>query len=517
MDTARKVWLFGSAVLLGGCITLRADFVRESSAALPPGAVAESIAKRLADHPGEDGFRLLVSNTDALMTRLNVIDHAESSIDLQYYIFHNDSTGRLVAQRLLAAADRGVRVRMLLDDLSAAKVDRQLAALDAHPNVEVRLFNPFKLRGGAFFGKAVQFIFDGRRLNRRMHNKSLIGDGIVAIVGGRNIGDEYFDAARDMNFSDLDVAAIGPIVGKISMSFDDYWNCEAAFPVAAFRGLEASADDLARLRVVLQTHARAFAQTDYAQALLDTLPDPTSTERRDTWVWGPAALVADQPEKVDPDRNEAELRLGPQIKALFDATQHEMLLISPYFIPGKDGTRYLGDIARRGVALRVLTNSLGSSDEPVVYAAYSRYREPLLAAGTKLYELKPAPGAPQRATAGGKSSGVSLHAKAFVLDGRYTFVGSLNMDQRSRLLNTEMGVVVDSPALAKAVHEFFDAARGNAYEVVLRPPHAGAAPRLLIIERKDDTEVVHEREPGVTTLRRIEAAFAKLLPIEGLL
>jgi putative cardiolipin synthase len=506
---------------LGACSTLRTDYVKQSSKALPPATATTSgryVRAEAGKHLDQSGFRLLTRSNNALMSRIVLADHAQHSIDLQYYIFNNDATGRLVAQRLLAAADRGVRVRLLLDDINAtASVIDMLDALDAHPNIEVRLFNPFHTRKPSFLSKATQFLLDAHRLNRRMHNKSYIVDGNVAIVGGRNIGDAYFDAGDDTNFRDLDLIAIGPVVKQASHAFDEYWNCDAAYPVQAFQGKHANHYDLAQLRIDLQRETRAFAQTDYAQVTLDELPNGPSGDRPGAWFWGAATLVADQPSKIDVDGKEGRaLRIGPQIKAMTDQAQQDVLLISPYFVPGDSGTQYLTGLAARGVAVKVLTNSLASTDEAAVHAGYSRYRRALLAGGVQLYELRPATGVEQPATAKGTSSGVSLHAKAIVVDGQTVFIGSMNMDQRSKLLNTEMGIIVDSPPLADAVTKFFEAATlpSSAYHVTLSAPHSG---RLQWQATDGGKPVVYHRDPATTVKRRLEVGLLRFMPIEGVL
>ena len=506
---------------LGAC-SPPAAVVKPPSKALPPTtttADARYVHAVVKQHQDKSGFRLLTRSTNALMSRVALADHAQHALDLQYYIFDNDATGRLVAQRLLAAADRGVRVRLLVDDINAGEAIDMFDALDTHPNIEVRLFNPFATKKPFLFSKATQFLLDAHRLNRRMHNKSFIMDGNVAIVGGRNIGDAYFDAGDGTSFRDLDLIAIGPVVKQASQAFDEYWNCNAAYPVKAFGGKHADHYDLARLRMELTHDARTFAQSDYAQATLDELPNGASADRPGKWFWGPATLVADQPEKIEAGHDQPQLRIGPDIKALTDGAQHELLLISPYFVPGDSGTQYLAALAARGVTVKVLTNSLASNDEPAVYSGYSHYRRALLEGGVQLYELRPAAGAAQPATAGGTSSGVSLHAKAIVVDRQQVFIGSMNMDARSKLLNTEMGLIVDCPPLAAAVTEFFDTATlpASAWHVVLKADgsaHGG----VMQWQASDAGKLVsYDHDPGATISRRIEVEMLKLLPLESLL
>ncbi|MBU6247349.1 MAG: phospholipase D family protein [Xanthomonadaceae bacterium] len=508
------------AALLPGCATLHRDFVRQPSTAEPPRRDTPDtryVQHEVARHPGLSGFRLLTFSSNALMSRVVLADHARHTLDLQYYLFADDDTGRLVAQRLLAAADRGVRVRLLLDDINVGGELDMLDALDAHPNIQVRLFNPFDTRAHSGLAEAAQFVLDGSRLNHRMHNKSFIMDNTVAVIGGRNIGDDYFDAGDTTHFRDLDLIAIGPVVRQASQAFDAYWNCDASYPLKAYDGKHAGPAELAKLRRELDEHARRFAQSDYAQATLDQLPHGPSGDRPGKWFWGHAVLVADQPAKIHAD--DPELRIGPDIRALMDGARHDIRLISPYFIPGDDGTRFLTGIAARGVRVQVLTNSLASTDEPAVHAGYSRYREPLLRGGVELYELRPQPGEKQPATDAGKSSGVSLHAKAIVVDSRETFIGSMNMDERSRLLNTEMGIIVDNAPLAKAVERFFDSATAptRAWRVLLDPSEPPQDASLVWRGMDDGHMATLTSEPDATAARKVEVGLIKLLPVENLL
>jgi len=383
------------------------------------------------------------------------------------------------------------------------------------------VFNPFLTRNPSMPSKLGQFLLEGRRLNRRMHNKSFISDSTVAIVGGRNIGDDYFDAARDTNFRDLDVIAIGPVVKETSQIFDAYWKCDAAFPVTAFQNPRDTQADLAQLRPALAKEAREFAESDYAQATLEELPDGATADRRGYWFWGPALVVADQPEKIETSKDVPALRIGPKLGEMIEGAQSEVFMISPYFVPGDAGTKFLISLVERGVRTEVLTNSLAATDEPVVHSGYARYRRRLLEGGVVLHELRGAPGAEQHATARGASSGVSLHAKALVVDRQYTFIGSLNMDQRSKLLNTEMGVIVDSVPLALAVRSFFDTAiePGNSFRVAVEPPRetSSGSRRMSWHWSEDGLDKSGATDPGATSRRRMQVFMFGLLPIEGLL
>jgi putative cardiolipin synthase len=504
------------------CSTLRADYAKPHSEALPPATDTPSAqyidSEQAKRGVNESGFRLLTLNTNALMSRLALADKAERSIDLQYYVFSNDDTGRLVAQYLLKAADRGVRVRILLDDIAMDDAVPMFDALDSHENIEVRLFNPFNTREPGMLSKATQMLLEFRRLNRRMHNKSYIVDNKVAIVGGRNIGDDYFDADDKNNYRDLDLVAIGPVVEEASHAFDAYWNDKAAFPVTAYRDTKG---DLAKVRGELNKSVRAFEQSDFAQAVIAELPDGPTADREGQWFWGTAVLVADQPEKVEVVDNQPTLSLGPAVRALFTNSKSELLLVSPYFVPGEREVNDLLALAHRGVTTRILTNSAGSTDQPTVHAAYSERRRALLAGGVQLYELKPIAGIKQTDAQHHRASGVSLHAKSFVIDRRFVFVGSMNMDQRSKLLNTEMGFVVDSPALAKAVADFFSTATlpENAYRLGLESSKgsAGGSGQLVWITSEDGKLVTLTEEPDVSVLRRVKDLLLKMLPIDMLL
>jgi putative cardiolipin synthase len=382
----------------------------------------------------------------------------------------------------------------------------------------------------------------------------MVADNAVAIIGGRNIGDEYFDAKEDNNFRDLDVIAIGPVVPAATASFEAYWNSDAARPISEFHSAsdsptshdapvaadvrtadrasrtvapaaasavaapKASADPVEE-RAILEKNARTFEQSAYKEAAADDLPNGASADRPGNWYWGPANLVADQPEKIDASADRSDLRITPQLKGMIKQAQSEVLVISPYFVPsGNDDTNFV-TVAQRGVAFEVLTNSLGSTDELAVYNGYAAHRRKLLEGGVQLYELKPAPGVEMAASDAGQSSGVSLHAKALVVDHRYVFIGSLNMDRRSKVLNTEMGVVVDSPQLAKAVDEFFRTATqpANAYHVVLGSPGGSDRSNLHWEYSENGKDIDADKEPGVSLGRHLKSTLMKILPIDGLL
>jgi len=477
------------------------------------------VVAQVANPTAASGFRLMTLSTNALLSRVSLADQAQHTIDLQYYVFENDATGRLIALHLLQAADRGVKVRILLDDLNLKDEVRMFTALASNPNIQVRLFNPFASADPGPVAKVAQFLLEFRRLNRRMHNKCFIVDNDEMIIGGRNIGDSYFAAATDDNFRDLDVIAIGPVVPAATLSFEAYWNSDAAHPISENQEKSDPAADLVALRTSLKKDARTFDASAYTQEAAEDIPNGASADRPGNWFWGPATLVADQPEKIETGPERRDLRIGPELKALINGAQSEVLVISPYFVPSNQDVANFVAVVQRGVAFKVLTNSLASTDEVAVHEGYASHRRDLLRGGLQLFELKPAPGVVMAATDAGQSSGISLHAKAFVVDQRYVFIGSMNMDQRSKLLNTEMGVVVDSPLLAKAVADFFRTATlpGNAYHVVLGEPGGPHGSGLHWEASKNGKEVEYNRDPDAPLRRRMEVQVLKLLPIEGLL
>jgi putative cardiolipin synthase len=509
------VAVFTLALSASGCASLPALDSRKASSAmtdtadtrLGQGARAEVLA-----HPGKSGIYPLERPQDAFAARAVLARAAERSLDVQYYIWHGDTTGYLMFEELWNAAERGVRVRLLLDDLGIAGLDQIVAALDSHPRIEVRLFNPFVNRSLRFLG----YVTDFSRLNRRMHNKSFTADTQVTIVGGRNIGDEYFGAGPRMVFADLDVVGIGSIAGEVASAFDLYWNSDSAYPAEAIIGAP-KADAVSSMQGRF-AEVRASAEAiEYAQALLATRLVEQLAARELPLVWAPVKLVFDEPTKILGKAQGSELLLS-RLRDALGTAEHQVDLISPYFVPGKEGTRALSAYPERGVELRILTNSLAATDVGAVHAGYAKRREPLLRSGAKIYELKPdARAADEAAHSDGKkpagSSSASLHAKTFSVDRRRVFVGSFNLDPRSVALNTEMGVVIESPELASAVSDGLDEAERRAYEVRL----AADGRSLEWVERTAQGEVRYGTEPKTGWFKRFSVKFMSWLPIEWLL
>jgi len=515
--------VLAAALALAACThsDLRPDYSREPSTAIAPRQDAPLVveaAQLSAAHGGDSGLRILANPIDALLARLALADRAKYSVDLQYYLFHSDATGKLLAQHLLAAADRGVRVRVLLDDLHQVGNDDVLRALDGHPHIEIRVFNPFHERTSSMWGMGKQFAGDFARLNRRMHNKTFIVDGTVAIVGGRNIGDEYFDAHGDVNFRDMDVMVIGPVIPEIARSFDVYWNSEPSIPIDAFEQKTDSPTDLATVRKGLADNASNVRATQYGAGVLAEAGELKRSEAAGQWSWGSAEFIADDPGKVSPDVDTRDLHMAPRIKEWLDTAQHRILLVSPYFVPGKKGVAFLEARRRDGVEVAVLTNSLASTDADNVYAAYASYRPPLLTAGVEIYELKPdaVRTAKQKHLLGSSSSASSLHSKVMIVDSDHAFVGSMNLDPRSGNLNTECGVIVTSPAFAKALADIFAQATNPlvTYQVKLTAPGSDQ----VYWETSDNGKTVRfDDAPQTSAWRRMKAGMTRLLPIEGLL
>ncbi|CZT34860.1 phospholipase D family protein [Rhizobium sp. 9140] len=462
----------------------------------------------LTGKDGQSAVTLVSDNLDAFSVRAISARKAGRSLDLQYYYWRRDLTGRLLAGEVLAAADRGVKVRLLLDDINAGLHDRFCLALDAHENIQVRLFNPSRARNDRF-RRGLEMMLRPLRATRRMHNKTWIADGRVVIAGGRNIGDAYFDAAEQANFRDLDMWMLGPIAQEAASVFDDYWNSSMVLPIGSLR--TPHRHYLPRLRRKLAKLARGKGGRHYLGHVEQAAAEPGlfhgNGELRFT---GDITIKADPPEKAHLERRQNWLmqELLPHITAAGQSVK----IISPYFIPGADGVKALGGLVEKGVDVAILTNSLAATDVAAVHGAYANYRRKLVAAGVTLYELKAVQEATetQRISLFG-SRGASLHTKAFTIDGKGAFVGSMNFDPRSASLNTEMGVLFTCPSLVADVDAIF------ALET-----HPGTSFRLSLEKGKLcwNDEAQHcsrmlEREPDAGFWRRVTAAIIGYLPIES--
>jgi putative cardiolipin synthase len=504
----------------------------------------------LADaHPGQCGIFPLADAREAFAARVLLARAAERTLDVQYYIWRADTTGTLLLEALHEAAERGVRVRLLLDDNGTAGMDGVLAALDTHPLVQVRLFNPFRVRRPKWLG----YLTDFARANRRMHNKSFTADGEATIVGGRNVGDEYFGATDGVLFSDLDVLAVGPVVPEVAQDFDRYWNCASSCPVAQVLP-PAEPALLQALAARARSAERDPRAAAYVQAIARMPFVHELVQGRLPLQWAPTRMVSDDPAKGLGRARDRSLMIRQLAEILGTPASH-VDLVSPYFVPGAAGAKAFEAMRARGVQVRVLTNALEATDVTAVHAGYARRRRRLLRAGVELYELRRAalpPGAPvhrrgllwrsragtgsagldgdaetpgqrRKGSKGGNkgksgkgafgSSGSSLHAKTFAVDGRHVFIGSFNFDPRSVHLNTELGFVIDSPLLAREVDAAFDGpVPQQAYTVQL-----DARGALCWTEQVGSRTVRHRTEPGTRWWQRAGVTLLSWLPIEWLL
>nr|WP_298378404.1 phospholipase D family protein [uncultured Halomonas sp.] len=509
--------LFGSLfsmALLGGCTSLPSLEDRSHTSVLPLAQAKETqlgqaVSEHGTKHPGVSGLYLLDDPRGAFAARALLARAAERTLDVQYYIWEDDLTGTLLIQALLDAAERGVRVRLLLDDLGNSLSDNLLAALSEHPNIQVRLFNPFKHRNFKYLG----FVTDFSRTNRRMHNKSLTADNQATIVGGRNVGDEYFGATDGTLFSDLDVLAIGPVVQEVSEDFDRYWASGSAYPVNRLLP-EASPGTLEDL----SSHtARVKRQPDaqtYIKALEENRTVTQLLSGELELVWAPTHLLSDDPAK---GLGEAPMNghLIDQISSIIRDSERSLDIVSAYFVPTKHGTRLLTGLANRGVNVNVLTNSLSATDVAMVHAGYAKWRKPLLKAGVSLFEMQSternAP--PSASPAPLSSSSSSLHAKTFALDGETLFIGSFNFDPRSATFNTELGFLIENPGVAQALHQTFEQKiPTRAYQVRLNEKND-----LYWLSKVDGQTKRYDTEPNTSWWKRQSVKFFTLLPIDWLL
>ena len=534
MSNARRDWrhLLGlaalAALLLAGCATLPpgSDYPRTASNALThpeQTRLGRQFAGPSAAHAGLSAFRLLPVGIDSFLLRMEMAQQAERTLDAQYFVIENDDTGRLIQQVLLQAADRGVRVRVLLDDEGSRGRTAKLTPLSAHPNVELRVFNPAVYRGSLEFLHDLELVGDGVRMNRRMHNKLFVVDNEIGIIGGRNIGDAYFQEGRDLDFGDYDVIAAGGVVKDMSASFDDFWNSPLAIPIEALFGGKASQQALADYRDALAQHRVVMNDKDYMRRLAGGEPLRPLLSANAPWVGARAEVVYDSPQKNKvQDGDEPGRLLRHRLGKRVEEARSELLIVSPYLVPGDAGVKFLAKLRERGLQVRILTNSLASTDMPVVHSAYQKYRIPLLDSGVELYEVRPILGQP--VVRGDKLKSPSagqfaLHAKVFVFDRKRVFVGSMNLDQRSLHVNTEVGVIIDSPDLARQVATRFEAiARpANSYVLALDGTNVAGGRTLVWRTLEEGKPVEYRQEPAASIWRRAKVDMLSMLPLDELL
>src|SRR5271156_2731694 len=433
-------------LLLCGCVGLPRHVQKYHSEALPDPqttALGRLIAAEQSNK-NLSGIRLLTSGEEALADLIALADHAERTLDIQYYIIHQDESAALLLHHVRLAADRGVRVRVLVDDLNTVGEDRRFLHLSEHANVEVRVFNPFTAGRFSTWTRLIASATDIRRINHRMHNKLFVADDALAITGGRNIGDQYFTLDPTSNFVDLDVVAAGAIVPQLSASFDQFWNSKYAIPIATVASsVEAEVNAAPPIEAQTSESNRWLEQELEAQKL--------------DLIWAPATVLADRPAKIASETSpDEELTIANDITALMGTAKQDLSIISPYFIPGQQGVALFAKLVASGVKVRILTNSLASTDSPLVDIGYARYRVPLLELGIDLREMRPKLGQKHVRFHPFRSSNASLHAKALVIDQKIVFIGSLNMDERSAKINSELGLVINSAEIAREVTNLLD-------------------------------------------------------------
>ena len=478
----------------------------------PLGKLVET---RLPAHAeGQSGYLLLPDGLDAFVARAVLARHAERSIDTQYYMWHGDEVGNLLAYQLLVAADRGVRVRLLLDDIDEGGRDLNIAVYDSHPNIEVRLFNPF----GRNTGRTLQYVTGFGKQTRRAHNKTYTVDNQATILGGRNIGDEYFSADPNLAFADLDVLAIGPVAQEVSRSFDEYWNSPLSYPIATLIETQPPAADLQQGQQRLADFTAAEKDSAYLQRLADSDLSNSIRNHSVEFIWGDGKVYADPPEKLTQRTGDSDYQMWTDVRPYMANARKEIIILSPYFVPGKSGVAFLKQLRERGVRVRILTNSLASTDVGLVHAGYSRYRKALLRAGVELYELNKITSKEERRAwskgeiGRGKSS---LHAKSFVVDRETVFIGSLNLDARSVVQNTEIGLVLESAEIGGRVADNFDQRIDEVgFRLALEEDEQGYE-QLRWHGLVDGEPVTFTADPYTSFWRRFGVGFMRLLPIES--
>lgn len=507
--------LFASALLIClsiftvGCGVSLPRNAGQPSIALPPaqtGVLAESVSEMMAQHPQLSGVTPLASGTDAFAARMLLADSATTSIDTQYYIWRADLTGYLLLARLHRAAERGVRVRLLLDDHGTGGLDAEIAALQAHPNAEVRLWNPFTVRRFKMLSYGVDFF----RLNRRMHNKSFTVDGQVSVLGGRNIGDEYFNTGFMPLSVDLDVLVVGEVVPQISQDFDRYWNSVSAYPSAQIITKTAHVDPIL---AQLERFKNSEQMVKYRSMLEQSKFLARLGSGALDFEWTQVTLVSDDPAKGQGALPREKLLTGLMAKAVGEI-EYKIDGVTPYFVPGKEGVTAFNGLVKNGVEVRILTNSLEATDVLPVHAGYAKRRKKLLEGGVELFEMRSRVEANEETKKLGPfgSSASSLHAKTFAVDGKRIFVGSFNFDPRSARLNTEMGVLIESERLAQGLHSVFDSGlSGAAWQVKLHDHDL-----LWMDPGKTDTPAI-TKEPGSNIWRNSAIKVIGWLPVEWLL
>ena len=510
------------AITVAGCSTLpkhKIESIPETTLQVDTAqtTLAQIIQPLQEQHPDLTGYLVLFEPLEALATRLSLIDKAEKRLDLQYYIWDNDKVGSLALHALIRAADRGVKIRLLIDDNNAKSTEGIFLALAQHPNIEVKLFNPYRFRKY----RALDMILDLKRINRRMHNKSFIADHQVALIGGRNMTNQYYNVSDNYQFSDVDVMLVGTAVKDISHSFDEYWSHEYAYKVQEVVNQSAHHLSYESLKRQLDEHYERVTVQNYLDLTSNSQAIDSLMSRDIQLDWVKAEVVKDSPDKIKSKAKKKE-HLNFQLIQHLKQPEKNVDLISAYFVPEKKGAKMLTDLAKDGVKVRVLTNSFKANDVAVVHAFYGKYRQNLLEHGVQLYEFLPAlnkndldkntEDLAKKAKVSIKGlSRSSLHAKLMALDEKQVFIGSFNFDPRSAYLNTEIGVLLNSPPLAQAVHTTMDENLSKyAYKLVL-----DANKKITWQRQTPQGPVIYTKEPRMKWWQRAGIKMLSWLPIEG--
>jgi len=510
-DTMKfRVVILGAALfVLGGCATLPDRPLLEPVHAIPAaasGALAEVSSQFVKTHgPDTSGFLSLEESREALMWRLALVDEATQSVDAQYFIFQNDEAGNLLFYHLLKAADRGVRVRLLVDDMGFAPNDRAITAITMHPNFDIRIFNPGKIRGSTL-GGATEFLLNMKQLNRRMHNKLFVVDNRLAIVGGRNIGNEYFGLGKKYNFRDLDVLVAGEVVPELSQAFDKYWNIDLSYPGGSMSD-KAKVGDIDLLREAQKKYFAEHADTLASYPVEPRQWKEEMLELTRDLVTGTGDFIQDKPVLI----GEEEYRLTDMLRYIAEPTSKELTIVSPYFIPTGDMLERLAETASKGVETKLLTASMASNNHTPAHSHYKKYRRRIIGGGTELREFKAQPSAEVRAITDVppvKAKFISLHIKAIVADRTSCFVGSLNLDPRAIELNTENGLYIKSPGLCGELDDFFDTMMlpENAWRVHMNRDYS---------LYWDSSSGKASFQPARGFFQRISDFFFRLIPMES--
>lgn len=491
-----------AALLLSACATAPFDYPRDESYAInaeTPTRIKAAVDEWRAHNPGPSGFYPLVDGMSALGARIRLIEAAEKSIDAQYFLMKGDTAGRIFTGALLEAADRGVRVRFLLDDIFTTVEDAELELLNAHPNIEVRLHNPISRRGIG----TLNYLADFKRANRRMHNKSFTVDNQMTIVGGRNIADEYFELRPEGEFLDLDVLGIGPVAAEVSAVFDRFWNHERSLPLEAV-SRRFSAEELETVRRQAIDEFETVADSVYDEARSTPLIVDIVEERRHLYSAN-ADVMTDEPDKLVSAIEVEHRALVNGLVEVINQAEREVLVLTPYLVPGDSGVEFWTSLAQRGVRVVIVTNSLASNNHTAVHSGYAKFRKPLIEGGVELYEVRANAVIPK----GEKSaSQLTLHTKGLVIDRKYVFIGSLNLDPRSIDINSEMGLLIDSQEMGEALAARTDERAGmRAYRLLLDEKG-----KLEWHGQIDGEDVVETSEPQASGMRKFIAILLKIVP-----